>query len=64
MSDFRGELDNVVMWGRALGQESAQMGSDFSSVLQLYLHDLGEEISSLRTSVSLFENGKIGLNAL
>lgn len=61
VSDVRGELDNVVMWGRALGQESAQMGSDLSSALELYLCDLGEEISSLWTSVSPFENRKIGL---
>lgn len=37
------------------------MGSDFGSALELYLFDLGEGISSLWTSVSPFENGKIEL---
>lgn len=37
------------------------MGSDFGSPLELRLYDLGEGISSLWTSVSPFENGKIEL---
>lgn len=37
------------------------MGSDFGYAFELQLYDLGEEIFSLRTSVSPFENRKIDL---
>lgn len=37
------------------------MGPDFSSALELQLCDLGQEILSPLTSVSPFENGRIGL---